>query len=431
MLYIIFVQKEKVMSKKLIFITARCPFPATSGRKSVLYNYCQILHDYYSYNIKIITFLEKDDDIGLKPYFINDVVTLKRPNKLELLYNLLRYSLCENWPIQTSMYYSKKNQNIVNHIVKEESPDLLITDMVRTTEYGRGYNGYKIADLDDMLSLRYERQMNLNIEDINPYGAALYNLSSWVQTILSRNIIKKYILKFEAEILKKYEKEVYKIYDRTIFVAKHEAEIINNAMQDVKAISVPLGVDVDYFSELYRKCNVEKDTMVFLGVYSAAHNEAAVLNFCKNILPLIKEKKPSVKFYIVGSNPTKKIVEIQNDNIIVTGKVDDVRKVVGSKCVFVCPLTFGSGIKTKILEAMAMGVPVVTTSIGAENINAEDGVEWFIADTNIIFAEKVLLLLNNERERVLISDNAKKFVEKNFTSKVAKEQLGKVCIGGA
>lgn len=91
--------------------------------------------------------------------------------------------------------------------------------------------------------------------------------------------------------------------------------------------------------------------------------------------------------------------------------------------VFVCPMTFGSGIKTKNLEAMAMGLPVVTTNIGAENINAVNGKDWMVEDENIRFADSVATLLTDNGKRLLIGKNGSDFIKSNFTWDVARKKF--------
>jgi glycosyltransferase involved in cell wall biosynthesis len=212
-------------------------------------------------------------------------------------------------------------------------------------------------------------------------------------------------------------------------VADREANILNKDMGFDKAIGVPLGVDTDFYGEFYGKIRPIPHTVAFLGAMSVAHNESGAIHFIKDILPLIVNEIPDVKFVVIGGGITDnlKAVANGNTNVVLTGRVADVRNVLGECEVFVCPLTFGSGIKTKNLEAMAMGIPVVTTSIGAENINAVQGRDWIVADDNQEFASQIIRLMTDHDLHDSIIVNAKEFVSKNFTWKVAEERL-KECI---
>lgn len=208
---------------------------------------------------------------------------------------------------------------------------------------------------------------------------------------------------------------------KTIFVAQSEVENFNNEIGENKAIAVPIGVDTDFFS--YRLCGNDDLIIGFLGALNVAHNDSAVENFIINIFPHVLEKQPNAKFLIIGGGASKRLKSFENNNIIFTGKVDDVRKYLEKCTVFVCPMTFGSGIKTKNLEAMALGLPVVTTNIGAENIPAVNGREWFIEDDPIKFADEIIHLFNNIEFRVTMGKKASEFIAGNFTWKVAENTL--------
>lgn len=415
--------------KRLVFLTARLPFPASSGRKNVMYNYCKILHETYGYDITVISYLEEGDDAKGKPDFIGDVIVLPKVSTKRKIKNLvLKTFLQRKWPMQVSLFWEPLNAVQIKRVMDNIKPDIIIADMVRMTEYAKDYHGYKIADLDDMLSIRYERQLSQEMTTINPYGAYLYSLPTYVQKILSLSQIKIKILESEVSLLKKYERDIAKNYNKAVFVAEREAQILNNELNFDRAVAVPLGVDVDYYGEFYNKWKKNQHTIAFLGAMSVAHNEAGAIHFIRDIFPLIQEKILDAKFIIVGGGITEQLKKIAkgNNSIVFTGRVEDVRTEVGKCQVFVCPLTFGSGIKTKNLEAMAMGVPVVTTTIGAENINAIDGQDWLIADDNQSFANQVVRVMTDVRLSERITQNGNLYVKENFTWDVAKERMKQI-----
>ena len=159
---------------------------------------------------------------------------------------------------------------------------------------------------------------------------------------------------------------------------------------------------------------------------NVAHNENAVKHFIINVFPIILEQVPTAKVLIIGGGVSKSLKSYTTKNVFFTGRVNDVREYLKISKVFVCPMLFGSGIKTKNLEAMAMGIPVVTTSVGSENIDAVDGKDWFIADSNIDFADKVVDVLQNIELEKSLSVNARDFILSHFTWDIAKEQFEKV-----
>ncbi len=405
--------------KTILFVMPRLPFPASSGRKTSLYNYCKILSEELGYRLVVAAFLETDDNPDNKPDFIDRLVILPKANSLKKIFFILNYSLLlKKKPMQVSLYWSNEAKKIIDKLVEDEKPDFVIGDMIRTTEYIKDINTYRIADLDDRISLRYERQLEINAADINPYGAFLKSFPKIIQKIMLIKPLKLFVVKNEIHLLKKYEIEISKICDKTILVAQKEADKINEDLHDNKAISIPIGVDTQYFS--YRTSKKNGNLIGFLGAMSVAHNEHAVRYFANDILPLILKEIADAQFLIIGGGASEDLQKLSSSHIKFTGKVDDVRDYMEKCKVFVCPMTFGSGIKTKNLEAMAMGVATVTTNIGAENIDAVSNHDWIIADDKTEFANAVIELLKNDHKRQLIGLNGCKYINENWTWNVAK-----------
>jgi glycosyltransferase involved in cell wall biosynthesis len=414
--------------KKIVILSERLPYPPISGTKNLLYNYCRILHENLGLEVINISFLEQDDDISFKPDFIAKTYPLRSPSGKAKLKNLVVKTMIKSeYPMQVSLFWDENIKKDIYSILENEKPDYIISDFVRTTEYLRDYPGPKIADLQDLLSLRYKRQMQLNLATFNPYGAYLYRFPKIIQKVLQSETVKRLVLKNETKLLEKYEKSVGEHYDRVMFVAQHEGKLFDQMMKVSKSLVVPLGVDIEYFSE---SLNVEKEknSIAFVGALSVAHNENGIINFVKNIFPIVRESVHDAKLYIIGSGVTEQIKNSATDGVIITGRVDDIRIAVEKCEVFICPLLFGSGIKTKNLEAMAMGLPVVTTSVGAENIPAIDCSDWLVEDDEKKFAEAIISILNDENLRNNLSRKGQQFVKDNFSWKIAESRFREVFI---
>lgn len=408
--------------KTVLFVMPRLPFPASSGRKTSLYHYCRILSDELGCRLIVAAFLESGDDPCQKPDFIDRLVILPKPSVKEKLFNIFGKSLVrKQFPLQVSLYLSEEAKKLVDKLILEEKPDIVIGDMVRSTEYIRHANAYTVADLDDRISLRYKRQLETDIDGINPYGAFLGTVPGILRKLMLLRPVKLAVVRNEISLLNKYELEIGKACNATVFVAEKEVREFNSELGEEKATAVPIGVDTDYF--YYRECGNDENTIGFLGAMSVAHNENAVRHFIEDIFPLVLTKIPDAKFMVIGGGASEKLRNLASDHVIFTGRVDDVREYVERCKVFVCPMTFGSGIKTKNLEAMAMGLPVVTTSIGAENIDAVDGDDWLIADEPETFADQVVSLLLKSERRNEIGKNASTFVNEKFSWDVAEKQF--------
>ena len=159
----------------------------------------------------------------------------------------------------------------------------------------------------------------------------------------------------------------------------------------------------------------------------AYFNIDAMLYFCKDILPLIKEEIPDVKLYIVGYSPRDEIRKLlENENIIITGSVPDVLPYIKKTEVYIAPLRIGTGIKTKIIEALACAKPIVTTSIGIQGLQVENGKNIIVADGPKDFAQKTIRLLKDSNMRKELSKNARELFEKNYKLSSVKNKIQKV-----
>lgn len=408
--------------KTVLFVMPRLPFPATSGRKTSLYHYCRIISEKLDYRLVVAAFLENGDDPSQKPEFIDRLVILPKASAKKRIFEVAKDSIIlHEKPMQVALYWNSEAKKIVNKIVEEEQPQYVIGDMVRSTEYIKDIDSFRIADLDDRISLRYKRQLENDIDGINPYGAFLYTVPKSIQAVMLFKPLKFLVMRNEVALLEKYEKEIGRMCEKTVFVAEKEVREFNQELKQDKAIAVPIGVDVDYFS--YRESRATKNIVGFLGALSVAHNENAVHHFVADVLPLILKKAPDVVFMVIGGGASDNLRKLESEHVHFTGRVEDVRDYLDQCKVFACPMTFGSGIKTKNLEAMAMGLPVITTNIGAENINAENKKDWFVEDDEEAFANIVVELLNDKKKRIMIGKNANVYIKKNWAWNVAEKVL--------
>lgn len=215
-----------------------------------------------------------------------------------------------------------------------------------------------------------------------------------------------------------YEK-VYNSFDCCILVNEKDRKILEKDIH-IPLEVIPNGVDTFYFRNSSPEGEVR---LVFLGDMSTPPNNDAVKYFVENIYPEVL-KEQSVKFYVVGRNPSAYIITLKDDsNIIVTGSVDDVRKYLTKGSIFVTPMISGTGIKNKILEAMSMELPVISTSCGISGINGENRVHFLLADTPDEFKDNILKLIHDEKLREKIGSEARIFVENNYSWKTSMTKL--------
>jgi glycosyltransferase involved in cell wall biosynthesis len=180
----------------------------------------------------------------------------------------------------------------------------------------------------------------------------------------------------------------------------------------------------DVFQKV-KSFNERKDVM-FIGSFLHQPNEDAVLFFVKEVFPLIKKKIPDMRFFVVGSDPLESVLRLDSETIKVTGYVKDVAPYFENCRVFVAPLRYGAGMKGKIGQSMAYGLPVVTTTIGAEGIGLKNEINALISDDPEEFADFVIRIYSDEELWNVISLNAIEHIESNYSKEAVSKKIAEL-----
>jgi glycosyltransferase involved in cell wall biosynthesis len=231
------------------------------------------------------------------------------------------------------------------------------------------------------------------------------------------------------------ERHYAKLANHVLTVSEDDRRAFAEYLPSEKVTAIPTGVDLEYFRPA--RAARRSDTLVFTGTMDWMPNEDAMLYFCSEILPLIRECIPNVRLRVVGRKPTRKILALKeiDTQLEVTGTVDDIRPYVHDAAVYVVPLRIGGGTRIKIFEAMAMGMAVVSTTIGAEGLPVEHGKNILLADTPASFADTVVTLLRQPMARERIGNAARALVEVRYdwtaATDVVDEILKRVATEGA
>lgn len=199
------------------------------------------------------------------------------------------------------------------------------------------------------------------------------------------------------------------------------------------ATVIPNGIDLDYWS---RGAGAARpNCLVFTGVMSYAPNEDAALYLIEYVLPALRASRPDVELFIVGRDPTPAVIAAARraPGVTVTGYVDDVRPYLQQACVYVAPLRYASGLQNKILEALAMEVPVVTTPVVADGLRVDGGAEppVRVAQGAADVAASILGLLTDADERRRLASAGRRFVEAEFDWEREAERLEAMCLEAA
>lgn len=375
----------------ILFLAQRVPFPPNKGDKLRSFNEIKFLSQKNSISLVCLTDNRNDKGFAteLHKYCRSvDIVYLSRLNsKVQSACGLLFPR-----PLTLSYFHSNRLQAVVDHKLQNESFDAIMVYCSSMAQYVEQVN--TIPKLIDFVDVDSEK---------------------WSQYSTYARFPMRYLYLLESRRLRRYEALLAETFQHCIFVSKKEADdFIRLVCTSPTVTSIPNGVDGALFqpsSEPY-----DRQSLVFTGAMDYFANVEAVLYFVSEIFPIIQKTVPDVKFYVVGSNPAKELCRLAktDPHIIVTGSVDSVQPYVVKSAVLVAPMRIARGVQNKILEAMAMGVPVVTTSLGFEGIAATPNKDIFIEDLSERFANKVLELMLDDRLRMELSENSRKTVEANY-----------------
>lgn len=399
---------------KILFLCHEYPSPS-AGVSLRSYNFLKNLYEIYNHEITLISF-QKTMDKSEKSHSLDEYCDLigkiNLPASLNgasfksILYTLknamsLDHIIGRNHIF--SIYYSPEMKNKIQYVVASKKFDVVLVDSLPMAYYVFDENIPKVVDAMDAVTESIHQRITIE-----------------------RNIAKKilwYILYLEK---KRYAKNVQKNnFDSWIAISSYDKSILNSYLPTLNIHTIPNGVDLEYYAPM--NTNEEISSLVFVGDMNSNNNVEAVFYFIDNIYPLIRKKAQTVKLYIVGRNPPDKIMRLSaNKSITVTGYVNDVRPFLNQASVIVVPMISGMGIKNKILEPMAMGKAVVSTSIGARGLDVISGENIFIADRPEDFARSVLELLDKMELRQNIGNNAIKFVVDNHSWSSMTDKLNKI-----
>lgn len=403
--------------KRLLAILSRYLWPVDGGRKESLNHYFKELHDNYGYEIRLLCFLEYGQKVDKQdfPDYISDVIALQDVPALEKLGNVIKKSIGKTkWPFQCSFYYSKANQDIIESEVNKWKPDVVFTEMIRTCSY---YDAFKnsgallLANLDDLLSVRYKRQTQSGRSRASFAGSYNNKIPGPAAKILNGAFVKKLVLDMEARRCDIWEKKFYKAYDFILMTSDVERDALNCVMGEDKAKTLSVGIDYEYYSQSV-VTEIDPIGLSYHGNFNVAANADTLEMIVSEVLPHIKS---DYRFYLIGKCPDYIIEKYKNNKkLFFLGRVDDLREYVKRAAIYLAPIAYGTGVKTKIVEAMAMNMAVITNSVGAEGIYGKHNTDYIVCDDPKGIAKAVDELMSDSTRAQTIGCNAGRFAYENF-----------------
>ncbi len=295
-------------------------------------------------------------------------------------------------PSHYNLYYSPEMQKQINHALQRNHYDAVIIEHSFTGYYMIGSGTPVVLDQHNVESDILYRTARTG----QSFARRGYNLLDW--------------LKYRRD-----ERQICQRADLILATSDRDRGVMRKWGRTPPLYVVPNGVDTTYFrpvlSNTYEK-EVERTNLVFTASMHYSPNVEAMLYFVETIWPYIQSNAPGTTLRIVGGAPPPEIMELgRRPYITVTEYVPDLRPYIAAADVVVVPLRVGGGTRLKILEALAMGQAVVSTSLGCEGLAVEDGHHLLVADGPIEFAKQVVDLLRAPQRRVELGKNGRRLVE--------------------
>jgi sugar transferase (PEP-CTERM/EpsH1 system associated) len=388
------------MKNKILITSSRLPYPPYRGDKLKIFNLIKQLSK-MGHDITLISFIaSKDEEQHLQKLkeYCSEVKTIYLPvwkSVLNCLFNIF-----SDKPFQVAYYASKIFKHQIEKGIASERFDIIHVHLIRMAQYMKNHSGGipRVLDLTDAGSLYLERFLKVK-----------------------KQMFFKILLKVELKRLQKYE-GILETFEKVLVCSDVDKKHLLQHSPKAKIDLLYNGIDLEYFTNT-KKIKPEPYRIIFTGNMSYFPNTDGILYFVKDIFPLIKNKIRGVQLYIVGKDPPVKIKKLANDNIMVTGFVSDIKRYYEQSSVTIAPIRFGAGTLNKILEPMALGIPVVTTSLGVEGLPVQTQRDLIIANNEADFADAVIQLLNDVELQSRISGNAKLLVRSLYGWGKIAEQL--------
>ena len=395
---------------KVLIIAHKVPYPPRGG--ATLRNFNLLKECSANNEIHLITFtqepylrdpneLQKSID-GLKQYCKHvEVFRIPTDNSKLKWYLLLFFNLFSLMPYSTRRFWSSDMAKAIKRHLKEYSFDVIEIGTIALFPYARLAPG-----LPKLL-------IHHNVE-----SELLFRRSK-----TAGNPLAKIFLALQAYKLKRLEKKALRSFEYHTAVSERDKNVLEKLAPEASISVIDNGVDTDFFrpSDL----PVEPDTLVYAGSMSWYPNAEAMLYFAREIWPRLKADVPSIKMNLIGSHAPQELVHFskKDANFRLHGFVDDVRPYILNTAVYIVPITVGGGTRLKILDAMAMGKAIVSTSIGCEGIKTTDGENIMIADDPDEFCRKIQLLFSDENLRKRLGAKARLTAEEHYSWKKIAPRL--------
>lgn len=386
----------------VLFISTKSPLPANDGHCLRTFNLLRQIAR--KHQVHLLSFIKYEEEYRYRKdleKFCQTVKLFRIPeNFSRLRLGLsLSMSILESRPFVVRKYHTKSMAATVRQVVRERGIELVHLDMLPLYCYRD-----ILGDLPVVLNEH-------NVESV----------------LLLRQVeagcrgIKRWYLALQQRKLEAFERAALSGCDRVAFCSEKDLGLAQTLCPEGQYAVIQNGVDGEYFRPVGGRRQDGMD-LVFVGGMNWPPNRDALMWFDSEVLPVVIAKCPRVRLHVIGRRE-KGLRWMHPDHIVSHGVVEDIRPFLESSAVYVVPLRIGGGTRLKILDAMAMEMPIVATSVAVEGLDCVNGRDLLVRDQSVIFAEEVLRLLADGQERVALGKRARAFVVRKYDWKTIGDRM--------
>ncbi|HWZ22269.1 MAG TPA: glycosyltransferase [Cytophagaceae bacterium] len=303
-------------------------------------------------------------------------------------------------PFQVHFFESSKTKDAIAYLISTNNIDICYVQLVRMFK-----------------NIPFELPTKYYLDYMDAFSEGMkkrIQYSHWYE---------KFIVATEAKRLRIFEEKIAPYFDGHSMISQSDTDTFSENLKS-KLDIIPNGVSEEYFVTKTPQIDKEYD-LIFTGNMGYHPNIQACKYLVQEILPVLKSKGMKVKVCLAGINPSPEVLALKSDDVIVTGYVKDMKDYLIRSKVFVAPLFSGSGLQNKLLEAMAAGLPTLTTSLTNKALKAKDKKEIIICNESIKFAEQIIFLLNHPAEAGELARLGRLFVRENYNWRACNALLEK------
>jgi len=386
---------------KILFIVSRVPYPLEKGDKLRAFNHLKLLSEKHEVTLVALndTELHPDAEDVLNRYCKKVyIVNISKGGRLFFM----AYSVFGKKPFSTYYFLSMKAYLLIEDIIEQNRPAHIFCQLTRVTEY--------VKEVKDI-------PMTLDYQDAFAKGMQ--------RRAEKEPFYLRWLFRMEYKRLKRYEAVVFDWFSNKIIISKQDRDNIDHPEKD-NIVIVPNGVDFDYFKPIDSE---KKYDLLFTGNMAYPPNIESVVFLVKEVLPLVKKIKPGIKLLIAGADPVKRVKALQSNNVEVSGWVDDLRDCYSQAKLFIAPMQISIGLQNKLLEAMAMKIPCITSELANNALHGTHNENIIVCNKPQEYADAILRLLDNPAEADRLANAGLDFIKKNYSWRKMTEPLLKVIEG--